>query len=72
MISIKGLESRVEKLLEKADKIRDKWKHGETTDRDLRRMALLYTEASAIAITLKAISKPKTSKTKSCNPMTPF
>jgi hypothetical protein len=54
MISIKGLKNRVERLFKEADELQDKWKHNEATERDLHKMNLLYTEASAITITLEA------------------
>lgn len=55
MISVKALEKRAERLFEKADEIQDKWKNNEATEREIRKMNLLYTEASAIAITLEVI-----------------
>jgi len=54
MISVKALQNRAERLFKKADEIQDKWKHDEATERDLNKMNRLYTEASAITITLEA------------------
>jgi hypothetical protein len=52
--SIKAMQNHAERLFDKADKIQDKYKHGEAAERELHKMNLLYTEASAIAITLEA------------------
>ncbi len=55
MISVKGLNKQVDRLLKKADEIQEKFRRGEATDKELRRMERMYTEASTITLTLEAV-----------------
>jgi len=56
MISVKGLNRQVDRLLKQADEIQEKHKKfGEATDKELRRMNLMYNEASTIILTLEAV-----------------
>jgi len=54
LVSIKYLKKRVTRLFKKADELQDKWRHNEATEKEIRNMNLLYTEALAIGITLEA------------------
>lgn len=56
MISVKGLNKRVDRLLNQADEIQEKHKRlGEATDKELRKMERMYLEASTIMLTLEAV-----------------
>jgi hypothetical protein len=60
MISVKGLNKRVDRLLKQADKIQEEYKKGEykkcdATEKELRKMERMYLEASTITITLEAV-----------------
>jgi len=56
MISVKGLNRRVDRLFKQADEIQEKHKRfGEATDKELRKMNLMYNEASTITLTLEAV-----------------
>lgn len=67
MPSVKFLEKRTERLFKEADKIQDKRKHGEATEKEIRRMTLLYTEASALALALEVIDNLKATDDKNYN-----
>jgi len=56
MISVKGLNKRVDRLLKQADEIQEKHKRfSEATDKERRKMERMYLEASTIMLTLEAV-----------------
>jgi len=65
MPSVRFLEHQTERLFKEADKIQDKWKQGEATEKELRKMNLLYAEASGLAMALEVIDNLKLTDDKS-------